>query len=281
MTKLAFLAGYHGWDFAGSQFQPNKRTIEGEFVSAGVSLGIFSDEKSAFFRTSGRTDKGVSARKQVISIVTERPERAVEALNFYLPKDIWCYGAAEVAEDFYPRYAVTNRTYRYYFPYQLDTYSMNEAAEMFLGTHNFKRFSKMEKGRDPIRTVFSSKVFDGEDGCPIFEISAKSFLWNMVRGMAGALQLIGAGVAKTKLIEDLLEKPGARVHPSSPEALILWDAECDVNFAPMRVANESARIIGREAVSARNHMHVAEALLEGRSEELWQRRLKREYSSLR
>jgi tRNA pseudouridine38-40 synthase len=281
MTKLAFLAGYHGAGFAGSQAQPEKRTVEGEFVAAGISLDLFTDAESAHFRTAGRTDKGVSARKQVISITTERPERAVAALNFHLPKDIWCHGAAEVPDDFYPRYAVTKRTYRYYFPYPLDIFSMQEAAETFCGTHSFRRFSKMEKGRDPERTVLSASVFSGSDGCPVFEVSATSFLWNMVRGMAGALQLVGSGVAGQKLIGDLLEKPGARVHPAPAEALVFWEAECGLSFRPMRMANESVRELGRCSVAARARMHAAEALAGDRAEELWRRRLIRDYANLR
>ncbi|MDU9375945.1 tRNA pseudouridine synthase A [Methanocorpusculaceae archaeon Sp1] len=279
--KLAFLVGYKGDGFAGSQFQPNKRTVEGEFVAAGVGLGLFADAKEAHFRIAGRTDKGVSARRQVASITTDYPEKAVDALNFWLPDDIWCLGSAEVESDFYPRYAVTSRTYRYYFPYPADIAAMNEAAEKFVGVHNFTRFAKMEEGRDPNRTVTSASVFAGADGCPVFEVAAKSFLWNMVRGMAGALASIGAGVAEPAIIEELLSETGHRVHPAPPEALIFWDAECGVLFQPMRQARETTRMLGRTSAAARAQAQVAEALMDESPTEMWRRRLAREYPDIR
>ncbi|MCZ9312108.1 MAG: tRNA pseudouridine(38-40) synthase TruA [Methanocorpusculum sp.] len=279
--KLAFAVGYKGTDFSGSQAQPNKRTVEGEFVAAGIGLGLFADAKEAHFRISGRTDKGVSARRQIVSIITDHPEKAVDALNFWLPDDIWCLGAAEVSPDFYPRYAVTSRTYRYYFPYTADITSMDTAARQFIGRHDFTRFSRMEEGRDPNRTVTEAKVFEAPDGCPVFEVSAKSFLWNMVRGMAGFLASVGAGVAEPETAGDLLTKPGHRVHPAPAEALIFWDAECDVMFQPMRQARETMRMLGRASAAARAEMHVAEALMDESPAEIWRRRLVREYPDLR
>lgn len=279
--KLAFLVGYKGDGFAGSQAQPEKRTVEGEFVGAGIGLGLFSTSAEAHFRISGRTDKGVSARRQVVSITTEYPEKAVDALNFWLPDDIWCLGAAEVSPDFYPRYAVTARTYRYYFPYSLDMQQMNAAAERFVGVHDFTRLAKMEPGRDPVRTVSRAVVFAGADGCPVFEVTAKSFLWNMVRGMAGVLASVGCGVADQEIVDELLNKPGNRVHPAPAEALIFWDAECDVVFTPMRQARETMRFLGRESAAARAQMHVVEALMEEEPEKMWRQRLVREYPDIR
>lgn len=279
--KLAFTVGYKGDNFAGSQAQPEKRTVEGEFIAAGVGLGLFADAKEAHFRISGRTDKGVSARRQIVSVTTSQPEKAVDALNFWLPDDIWCLGAAEVPADFYPRYAVTSRTYRYYFPYAADTAAMNEAARQFVGRHDFTRFSKMEEGRDPNRTVTSAKVFAAPDGCPVFEVSAKSFLWNMVRGMAGFLASVGTGITEPETVGELLTTSGHRVHPAPAEALIFWDAECDVSFTPMRQAKETMRMLGRASAAARAEQHVAEALMDETPEDVWRRRLMREYPDIR
>ncbi len=278
--KLAFLAGYRGQNFAGSQYQPDKRTVEGEFVAGGIELGLFSDAKEAHFRTAGRTDKGVSARKQLFSITTDKPELAVEALNFHLPDDIWCLSAAEVDDEFYPRYAARERSYRYYFPYPADVSRMQDAASRLVGTHNFSGFAKMEAGRDPDRTVTRAAVFEGSDGCPIFEVAAKSFLWNMVRGMAGALQTIGLSLAEPGIIDDLLTSPTARVHPAPAEGLIFWDIVCDFSFTPMRQKREVKRSFARDAVSARADMHTAEALLEDEPGAFWKKKVIREYSTL-
>ena len=260
--KLAVVVGYFGQDFAGSQFQPDKRTVEGEFIKAGISCGAWRDAKAASFRTAGRTDKGVSARRQIISVTPENPKKFIESMNFHLPPDIWCVEYAEVAEDFYPRYAAGIRTYRYLFPYPLDIGQMNRAAEALVGVHDFSGFSKMEPGRDPVRTVTAAKVFAGENGLPVFEVSAKSFLWNMVRGMAGLLEAVGLGLTPPETVAEQLESHIWRVHPAPAGGLILWDAELNLEFTPMRQRTAVKRQLAGRAKEARTAAAAAEALLE-------------------
>lgn len=260
--KLAVVVGYFGQDFAGSQFQPDKRTVEGEFIKAGISCGAWQDAKAASFRTAGRTDKGVSARRQIISVTPENPKKFIESMNFHLPPDIWCVEYAEVAEDFYPRYAAGIRTYRYLFPYPLDIGQMNRAAEVLVGVHDFSGFSKMEPGRDPVRTVTAAKVFAGENGLPVFEVSAKSFLWNMVRGMAGLLEAVGLGLTPPETVAEQLESHIWRVHPAPAGGLILWDAELNLEFTPMRQRTAVKRQLAGRAKEARTAAAAAEALLE-------------------
>ena len=260
--KLAVVVGYFGQDFAGSQFQPDKRTVEGEFIKAGISCGAWQDAKAASFRTAGRTDKGVSARRQIISVTPENPKKFIESMNFHLPPDIWCVEYAEVAEDFYPRYAAGIRTYRYLFPYPLDIGQMNRASEALVGVHDFSGFSKMEPGRDPVRTVTAAKVFAGENGLPVFEVSAKSFLWNMVRGMAGLLEAVGLGLTPPETVAEQLESHIWRVHPAPAGGLILWDAELNLEFTPMRQRTAVKRQLAGRAKEARTAAAAAEALLE-------------------
>ena len=278
--KIAFLAGYRGQNFAGSQYQTGKRTVEGTFIKGGIELGLFSDAKEAQFRSAGRTDSGVSARKQLISITTDKPDLAIEALNFHLPCDIWCLGAAKVPDEFFARYAAYDRTYRYYYPYPADIEKMNIAASFLTGTHNFGGFSKMEPGRDPLRTITKAQVFEGRDGCPVFEVTALSFLWNMVRGIAGALQSVGLGLSDPDIMEYLLAGPRDRVHPAPAEGLILWDVACDLTFTPMPQKREVKRALAREAIAKRADMHTAEALLEDDPRESWKQKVGREYSAI-
>ncbi|HJJ48219.1 MAG TPA: tRNA pseudouridine(38-40) synthase TruA [Methanocorpusculum sp.] len=277
--KLAFLTGYNGRNFAGSQFQPDKRTVEGEFIKAGQEFGLWSGAEDAHFRTAGRTDKGVSARRQLITVTTEKPNLAIEALNFHLPDDIWCLGAARVSDEFYARFAVSERVYRYYFPYPADIAKMHDAAQLFLGEHNFSGFSRMEAGRDPVRTVLSAKVFASPRSMPVFEVSAKSFLWNMVRGMAGLLQVIGLGLAEPQVIEKQLTAPEYRVHPAPAEGLVYWDSITDIDFAPMRQKRETNRALAREVHAFRTGLFASEALLEDESGPYHLAQVKRDYAS--
>ena len=260
--KLALLIGYLGGKFAGSQYQPNKRTVEGEFIKAGISCGAWENAKTASFRTAGRTDKGVSARRQLASVTVSNPKRFCEAMNFYLPVDIWCHGYTEVDDEFYPRYHAGIRTYRYFYPHKLNIEKMKEAAELFIGTHDFSGFSKMEKGRDPMRTVTKTEVFAGNDGYPVFEVSAKSFLWNMVRGMAGILEPIGLGLMPTDAVAKQLKSHIWRVHPASAEGLVLWDTKTDLTFMPMRQKKEKARYLFSTSEQKRMEAFATEALLD-------------------
>ncbi|MDO5845587.1 MAG: tRNA pseudouridine(38-40) synthase TruA [Methanocorpusculum sp.] len=259
--KLAVLTGYYGRNFAGSQFQPNLRTVEGEFIRAGISCGAWGSAEEAKFRTAGRTDRGVSARQQLVSVETAFPERFSAAMNFHLPSDIWCLGCTEVPGDFFPRYAAGVRTYRYFYSYPLDLAVMNSAAKDFCGTHDFSGFAKMEAGRDPVRTVISARVFAGADGLPVFEVSAKSFLWNMVRGMAGMLEAVGLHLAPADAAANQLASHVWRVHPASASGLVFWGAETGLDFVPMRQRREVKRMLFSEAFEARAVMRTAEALM--------------------
>lgn len=279
--KLAFLIGYNGRNFAGSQFQPDKRTVEGEFVSAGIAMNLWKSASEAEFRSAGRTDKGVSARKQLITVRTDNHKLAKEALNFYLPDDIRCLGCAEVDDNFSARYSASHRTYRYYFPYPCSVPRMNEAAKLFEGTHNFSGFSKMEPGREPLRTVISAKVFSGVDGLPVFEVSAKSFLWNMVRGMAGILQCVGLGLCEMEDVANQLERPVYRVHPAPPEGLLFYDISCGLEFAAMRQKDEVNRCFSRAATVNRLKTRVDEAMLEDDAVVLWANECERKYSGIK
>lgn len=277
--KLAVVAGYAGGGFSGSQYQPDARTVEGEFIRAGISCGMWQDAASAQFRTAGRTDKGVSVRRQLISVCVSDMQRFREAINFHLPPDIWCLGCTPVDDTFYPRYAAKTRTYRYYFPYPLDTVAMNRVASSFVGTRDFSGFSRMEAGRDPVRTVVSARVFE-EQGLPVFEVTAKSFLWNMVRGMAGFLFAAGLGMADAGDLAAQMESPVWRVHPAPAEGLILWDFDAGLTFEPVKQRTRTDRELFEQALQARQTALTAEALLRTGAADLLKETGEKKYGSL-
>lgn len=231
--RLAFSFCYLGDGFFGSQLQPEKRTVEGVFIHACRELSLFDDWRDAGFSLAGRTDRGVHARGQVCAFSTAYPERALNALNLVLPHDCWCTGWAEAAEDFRPRYAAQHRTYRYYF-YEsaLSAGEMQEAAKMFVGTHDFSGFARVED-KNPVRTILQASVFEEED-FTVFEVKGESFLWNMVRCMATALGKVGKGSMEPEDITRLLEQERNGRLPAAPaEGLVLWEVECGLAFHPL------------------------------------------------
>ena len=66
MRTLRLVLGYDGTDFAGWQFQPGFRTVQGAVNDAFALLG----DPGRSSKGSGRTDKGVHARGQVASMRT-------------------------------------------------------------------------------------------------------------------------------------------------------------------------------------------------------------------
>ncbi|MDI9633207.1 MAG: tRNA pseudouridine(38-40) synthase TruA [Methanolinea sp.] len=261
VTRLAFRCGYLGDRFAGSQVQPDARTVEGEFIAACLRLSLFSDPRTARFQAAGRTDRGVHARCQVFALSTPLPGRATSLIRYHLPRDLWVTGYAQVDPGFHPRHRALHRTYRYFFGEEdLDTCAMDLAARSFEGTHDFTLFSRPD-GRDPIRRVLSARVFE-ESGAAVLEVRAESFLWHMVRYMASALRLVGAGEAGTDLVASRLRgDPSARLSPAPPEGLVLWDVEYGFPFLPLGPGKKALSLLREEYSSARVRARVTASLL--------------------
>ncbi len=239
-VRLAFRVAYLGTGFSGSQQQPGIRTVEGVLIDACIRLGLIDDFRSAGFVAAGRTDANVSALGQVVAFSTPYPERAVSNLNRMLPFDCWCTGWAQVPQDFHPRYHARSRTYRYIFPSSgLDRIAMEEASSHFVGIRDFTRLSRLEEGRDPIRCIYSSRVF-AEDDVIVFEVMGKSFLWNMVRGMATLLLAAGSGLISPDRIEEIFSEKGDRIPAAPPDRLILWDVDCGIEYHPLAPSDSSA-----------------------------------------
>jgi tRNA pseudouridine38-40 synthase len=260
--RLAFRVAYLGDGFFGSQVQADRRTVEGEMIAAAERLDLFRDWREARFALAGRTDRGVHARGQVAAFDTTNPDRARSALNLQLPRDCWCTGVAEVPAAFHPRYDARTRTYRYFFPrVRLDQEAMGEAARIFIGRHDFSRLARLE-GKDPVRNVLSAGVFD-DAGFTCFGVTAESFLWQMVRGMAGVLLSAGRGEIDPEGVRGLLTgSPGDRVPPAPSSGLVLWDVDCGIAFQSLDRSPRSTAFLS----TVRSHHEVlarVTSLLEG------------------
>jgi len=263
-VRLAFRSGYLGERFWGSQMQKGARTVEGDFVSSCIRMNLFSSHREGRFQAAGRTDRGVHARAQVFSFSTLHPERAFSALNRQLPPDIWVHGYAQVDPDFNPRRHAISRTYRYYFGTPgLDVQAMDSAARAFEGTHDFSLFARVGD-KDPARRVMSSRVFSSGD-LAVFEISAESFLWHMVRYMASALHLIGSGEEGERLIRSRLAgERSSRISIAPPDGLILWDIEYDLHFRAIPADSRTRDFLERRYAYCRGMTGILETLRDTR-----------------
>ncbi|MCB2156750.1 tRNA pseudouridine(38-40) synthase TruA [bacterium] len=251
-VRLALIIEYDGTDFAGLQRQKNGRSIQGEVESAAMALGV-EDPK---FRASGRTDSGVHARGQVITI--NLPERVacgnpISALNWHLPLSIRVRKAIEAPEGFDPRRDARLRTYHYFLcagqpvpplmrnrmgrvKAHLDIELMRAAADVLRGKHDFREWRSSQCQAK--RTVLDLKRIDVlpwsaaaahgmDDQCFEIWFSCRSFLHKMVRYLVGGIVRVGAGQLS---VEDLATHVEAgtlppRVAPADPWGLVLESVE--------------------------------------------------------
>jgi tRNA pseudouridine38-40 synthase len=257
--RLAFRVSYLGSRFFGSQMQAGCRTVEGEFIAACQHLALFSDWRDAGFLFSGRTDRGVHARGQVVAFTTDFPDRAIQVLNLSLPPDCWCTGYAKMSPEFHPRYDAKSRTYRYFFSTPpRDSAVMERTGQLLVGSHNFTNFARA-RDKNPWRNILAIAVGEAE-GFTYLEVKAESFLWHQVRYIAAALLQVDQGETDETYITSLLEGEAKKaLQPASAEGLILWETDCSIAWQPMPAAERSGAHldhVGRHHVLMANICNV-------------------------
>ena len=174
---------------------------------------------------SGRTDAGVHAMGQTANFHCETDLSEPEILDYlrrYLPEDIGVLSVEEAEPRFHSRYHALEKTYRYRIwnsdrpcvferryvwqvPEPLDVDVMAQAAEEFLGTHDFLAFcSNKHFKKSPVRTITSFRV--ERVGPEIwFTITGDGFLYNMVRILVGTLLAVGRGELTREQIPVIFE----------------------------------------------------------------------------
>ncbi|MEO0142504.1 MAG: tRNA pseudouridine(38-40) synthase TruA [candidate division WOR-3 bacterium] len=159
MRNFKLTIEYEGTDFFGWQYQPNKRTVQGEIESA---LKRITKENIRVIG-AGRTDQGVHALGQVANFKTEseiKPENLKDALNSLIADDVYIKEIIEVPLDFNARSSAKSKIYQYnimrkYSPlqrryfwlveYTLNLGEMKRAIRYFIGEHDFKNLSVSDR----------------------------------------------------------------------------------------------------------------------------------------
>ncbi len=228
MPRFRITLTYDGTDFAGSQAQPNQRTVQGELERA--LDRILGEQPTTTF--AGRTDRGVHATGQVVAFDAPhwRSDAGAlqRALNARLPADLRATGERECSDSFHPRFDATWREYRYWIApgvvspllgryawtprvgIELDL--MATAASHVVGTLDFASFTGGGEGvpwserakqvRGTTRTVYRCECRatgvhfgPGAGTTRVIEVvvTADGFLPRMVRNIVGALVEVGQG----------------------------------------------------------------------------------------
>ncbi|CAG0882174.1 unnamed protein product [Darwinula stevensoni] len=232
--KMALLLSYCGNGYFGMQRNPGMATIEEDLLTSLLKAGCITDEvfvspQTGQFQRAARTDKGVSAARQVVSIKMVVEEDTLERMNALLPAQIQVQAIKRVTRGFNPKTKCCARTYSYLLPtfafappdvLTTETYritsdifaGVNELIKSFEGTHNFHNYTARRKADDSSaqRYIMSLKMnppFE-RDGYEWSEITVKgqSFMLHQIRKMVGLTIAIMRGLASRETLKKTFGK---------------------------------------------------------------------------
>jgi tRNA pseudouridine38-40 synthase len=209
--SLRLTLEYDGEAFAGWQRQDGRaRTVQGELETA---LARVTGERVAVV-AAGRTDAGVHAEGQVVSLALEAPRdpaALARALNGVLPGDVAVRDARAAPAGFNARRDALSKWYRYdiwngplrsplrrrralCLQRPLDLPALRRAAQACLGRHDFASFQAAGSSvRQTVRTL-SRVDLEGETGGALaLQVEGDGFLRHMVRVLVGTLVAVGSG----------------------------------------------------------------------------------------
>ena len=213
---------YDGTHFAGWQFQPGQRTVQGVLEQ---TLSELQGGRAVSVRGAGRTDAGVHARRQVADceIHSRLDDAAVErALRGMLPSDLRPLRVATTAPEFHARKDALSKTYRYrldlsrhgdpfearyalHYPYRLDPELLERALRMLPGRRDWSGFAASNCDKlDRVRQLTAVDLEQPEPERLSLTFSADGFLQHMVRNIVGTLLEIGGGRMPLETIEEVL-----------------------------------------------------------------------------
>lgn len=222
MHNYKMTVAYDGTNYGGWQIQGNAPTIQSNLQT--VIKVLLKDD--VHVTGSGRTDSGVHALGQIAHFMhpTEIDlARFINSLNALLPRDIRIIQIKEVPLAFHARYSAIAKTYHYnicldkfqnpfkrlyslYVHEKVDLVLLKEAADFFVGTHDFTSFANEAHSgcaaRDAIRTIEYLKVISQEGGVRL-EFKANGFLYKMVRNIVGTLLEIASSKRSIETLPDI------------------------------------------------------------------------------
>lgn len=230
--KIALRFAYLGWNYQGLALQAEGTelpTVEGKIMEALFKVKLIGslEQRNCDFSRCGRTDRGVSAMNQVISLkvrsklnedqlkdeVNDHLEvDYIKVLNQALPEDIRMHSVClRPGEDFDARFSCTFRHYKYIFDGRnLNIEKMNTAAKLFIGDNDFRNFCKIDASKQINnfrRTILMSQVNELPDkkGFYVYNLKGTAFLWHQVRCMIAVLLSVGQSLESPEIIKHLLD----------------------------------------------------------------------------
>ena len=251
--RIALKFAYLGAKFNGLQIQTAcASTVESHLWRAIVraKLRKADDMPGEGYSRCARTDKGVSAFQQVVTINLRTKGSAtvysgskngadefdyVTCINGSLPPEIRILAWCPVSDTFDARHNCTHRVYQYNFPItsKMDLTKMQNACDKLIGFHDYRNFCKinMSTAMHHERRILSATVSKSENNEKLAQlvIASSGFLYHQIRYTVTILLKIGVGLEKVELIDELLDivtnPQRPQMHMASDAPLILTNCE--------------------------------------------------------
>lgn len=243
MRNIALCLTYLGTAYHGWQIQNNLPTVQ-ETMEKAIAAVV---GHSVHVTGCGRTDAGVHAKCYVANFRTDSTipvERLPYALNTHLPVDIVVTKAFDVHENFNAIGSCVKKEYTYliynsrvrdpfyvdrawFYPKHLDEKIMQEAAQQFVGTHDFAAVRSVGTDvKSTVRTVYHYEV-ERQENLISLRVCANGFLYNMARAMAGTVVYAAEGKIQPSQIAQILDSgnrtaAGPTVPPGGLYMTHLW-----------------------------------------------------------
>ena len=227
MQRWAMCVAYLGTAYYGWQRQSKHNTVQQVLEQAITAVANHPITTIC----AGRTDSGVHALMQVIHFESDAVRTVRQwqlGVNSHLPPDVVICWVVAVPSTFHARFSATKRQYCYvidnaqharidtlgralWVPQPLDSQLMDQAAQAWLGRHDFSALRASGCQADtPVRKIFNLSVQRQGDWV-VFEMTANAFLYRMVRNSVGVLLAVGQGRCSPEWTTELL-KARTRAH---------------------------------------------------------------------
>jgi len=251
-SRIALWVWYRGDFFRGFQSQLQGPTVQDRLVAALTAVGLRSRPSPA-----GRTDKGVHARMQIVSL--RSPIGPEELLGHLSPNPFPGFGisyARLAADGFHAQWSNVGKEYRYRI--RLDGRASDrwapfswtpedhprlsgrairpEALAPILRALEGKRdFAAFHESSSPrrIRTIRTAELVDLGDGLAEIRISGDRFARYQVRFMVGSAVAVAAGAISRDAFGAALAGAETIAGIKAPAAgLVLWEVHYPLAIDP-------------------------------------------------
>ena len=201
------------------------------------------------FQRTSKTDKGVSAVRQIVSLKMDVLKDYLESINSFLPPQIRIFRILRVTQSFNGKHFCSSRFYNYVCPtfafaptyeqtyegYRIDKSTMERLESVlsnFKGTHNFHNYTSAVNAKDPScnRYIVSVKTgvpfVDQKTNLEFLSIhlQGQSFMLHQIRKMIGITIAVMKNFAKEEIISQSFELDTIET-PKAPSLGLMLDKQ--------------------------------------------------------